>query len=126
MSNAPSQLDRILTPSRNLERGEIPELSLSGIYEYTVIAATPLGVSAQPTKAGLPPIQLAPAGNIGVTTLLALIGQNVLVAFINQDPSRPTVLHVNITSTMILDSTMTTSAGPVTIALPIVAPLTSA
>lgn len=121
---SPTQFDRVLSPSRNLERVEVPELPLAGIFEYQVIAATPLGVSATATKPGMPAIQLVPAGAIGLTTLLAMIGTNVLVAFVNQDPGRPVVLSVAITSTMLIDSGMTTGGGgPVVISSPLVAPL---
>lgn len=121
---APTQLDRVMASSRNLERAELPELSLAGIFEYQVIAATPLGVSAVSSKPGMPAIQLVPAGAVGMTTLLAMLGTNVLVAFVNQDPGRPIVLSVAITATMLVDSGMTTGGGgPVIISTPLVAPL---
>ncbi len=120
----PSQADRILAPSRNLERAEVPELSFAGVFEYEVVAATPLGLSCKPTLPSMPPVQLIPGGQIGPTTLLAMVGQNVLVAFVNQDPGRPFVMSVAITATMLIDSTATTATGgPVTISTPIVAPL---
>lgn len=134
--NAPPPADRSLAASRTLERVEVPELPLSGIYEYTVIAATPQGVSAIPTKAGMPPITLAKVGNpnavppetLGPTTALSMKGQKVLVAFINQDPTRPLVLSIAITATMLIDSTVLggSTPGPVTLVTPIVAPLVSA
>lgn len=123
----PSSADRVLAPSRALERGEIPELAFAGVFEYTVVTATPLGISCNPTIDGMPPIQLAPGGQIGPTTLLAMNvpGTKVLVSFVNMDPSRPFVWSVTITSTMLVDSTMANSGGPVTISTPIVATLTA-
>jgi hypothetical protein len=123
VSNAPSTLDRALASTRALNRADLAELPLTGIYVYTVVTATPLGISANPADSNLPPIQNIPAGNIGPTTLLSLIGQNVLVIFANQDPSKPKILSVAITATMLTDATMTSPSGLVTLSLPLVAPL---
>lgn len=124
MSNAPSALDRSLASARALIRGEMAEVPLTGVYVYQVVTATPLGISANPADPNLPAIQNMPAGNIGPTTLLAMIGQNVLVIFANQDPKKPKILSVAITSTMLIDSSVTTGGGgPVVLSTPLVAPL---
>jgi hypothetical protein len=115
--------DRLLDPMRELTRAELPELPALGVYAYTVLAVTPLGFDVAPVSPGAPPLQTVPGGQLGPTTMLAMIGQRVLVAFEGQDASRPIVLCVAITSTMLVDSTMATVSGPVTIVAPLVAPL---
>jgi|HubBroStandDraft_5_1064220.scaffolds.fasta_scaffold69073_2 hypothetical protein len=125
MSNAPATSDRALAPARALIDVESYG-TLLGVYEYTVLSITPLGMSGTPTASGLPPMQNAPlAGMVGPTTIATLEGSNVLVVFINGDPSRPFVLGFGITQTMLLDAgTLGGSApGPVTVVTPIFAPL---
>jgi hypothetical protein len=120
---APSSKDRNLAAQRALTRTELPELTFSGIYEYRVVVSTPIGTSCIPTRTDMPPLQNIPGGPI--LPLVLLPGQLVLVAFVNQDPSRPFILSAQITSAMLLASVALGGSvpGPVTIVSPIIAPL---
>jgi hypothetical protein len=123
VSNAPSPLDRNLAAERSLIRAELPELTFSGIYEYRVIESTPIGTSCLPTRTDMPPLQNIPGGP--TLPLVLLPGMMVLVAFVNQDPSRPFILSAQITSAALLASVAVggSTPGPVTIVSPIVVPL---
>lgn len=125
MTAQPSQNDRLLASSRALTDSESSGY-LPGVYEYTVVDISPLGLDGTPTDPTLPPIQRAQlAATVGPTTMLTLVGSNVLVVFVNADPKRPFVLGFAITQTMLLDATTLGGSvpGPVTVVTPIFSPL---
>lgn len=130
MSNAPSSLDRALSADRGLADAEARSVaSFAGLWEYTVVAITPLGADLLPTSSLMPPLERVQiAGLVGPTTILSLLFSKIVVAFLNQDPSRPYVLSVVITPPMLVDSGLAAlaapSPGPVTMVAPMVAVLT--
>jgi hypothetical protein len=116
--------DRILAAQRAIIANETQ--SLAGVWEYTIVAITPLGLDAVPTAQGMPLIQRYPfTGLVGPLTTVSLIGKRLAVVFLNNNPAKPFVLSVAITSTMLLDSVALGGSvpGPVTIVTPIVAPM---
>ena len=122
--------DRALASSRALIKAETPTIAFDGVYKYTVIAATPLGLDVQPTSGNVPAIQRVPAGLIGPLTLATLVGTTVLVMFENGDPSKPFVPSLSIPLTALTDvGAQVLGFGPVVylnptgaIVVPLVAP----
>lgn len=95
--NAPTVLDRLWKNMRALIRAEFPRFDYSGISEYAVVAISADGSAADvaPTDTTLPlpgmikvPLRASLLGEV----VNLRVGSQCLVAFINQDPTRPMVI----------------------------------
>lgn len=97
----PSASDRLLNALRMLIRGEVPQLSFYGIYEYTIQSAGGTTISCTPadTTQSLPslanvPIRTSVTGE-KVTVPASAVGSRCLIAFVNADPTRPVCIGVD-------------------------------
>ena len=111
----PTPMDRLLTSLRLLIRGELPQLTYFGVYEYSIQNASGSTVDVAPvdTSTGLPSIQ-------GVPLVSALLGQTATassglcrIRFINGDPTRPVCVGLaQLPASSGVNATGTLSIGP--------------
>lgn len=90
--------DRFKAAIAALVREMFPRLDYYGLYEYQVIAGTGLsGFELRSTTTAMPDLQGVTFYPRGAATTTApgviAVGDNVLVGFVNGDPTRPVILH---------------------------------
>ena len=113
----PTALDRLLTSIRNLIRGEFPQYTFAGLWEYSIQAVNSTGtLDLQPTDTT---ISLPDLSNVGFSPSLlaessmATMGSTCLVEFVNGDPTRPRVISIGATVFMgTIDASQTINVGP--------------
>ena len=90
-----TQLDRMMRGLRSIIRAEIPSETYSNIYEYAVEALSADGSTADATPVdttqSVPPDVRIPL-QLNAMTATLTVGSKCLVAFINGDPTRATIL----------------------------------
>ena len=86
---------------REIIRAELPQMTYAGIWEYQTSSTTIIGgtvfidgfATATIPLPDLVAIPLRPS--IAGTTVVPAVGSKLLVAFVNQDPTRPFVLSMD-------------------------------
>lgn len=113
----PTLDDRLLASLRALIRAEFPTATfLGGLYEFVVTATDGTTLDGTPTDPSLPlpPLNKIPIGSLaegGVSK--PAIGTMCLVEFVNGDPSRPVVSHIDpMVQTATLDAGQVVNIGP--------------
>ena len=118
----PTIADRLVASLRLIIRGELPQLTYCGTYEYAIQSVNGTAVSAAPTDTTLPlptianmPVRPSVLGESvgGIQT-----GQTCLVQFINANPSRPVITSLSaISNTATIDAENSVSIGASSIAV---------
>ena len=93
VGSSPTPDDRLLAALREIIRERFPGLAYAGVYEYAVQSVGAGTVELLPTAdipfTSLPPVAFPLAAYL-ITSLT--LGTTCLVAFVNADPSRPTLV----------------------------------
>ena len=97
---APSTFDRLLQSLRAIIRAEFPQFTYAGIYEYAIQSSSGATVSCDPVDTTVPlpslaNVELRPSILGEAVTSPILSGSRCLVAFVNNDPTRPTILSIS-------------------------------
>lgn len=96
---APSSFDRLLQSIRSIVRAELPTLTFSGIYEYSIQSSNGNTVNCDPIDTtiplpSLPNVELRPS-ILGESVSSPPRASRCLVAFVNSDPTRPVILSID-------------------------------
>ncbi len=94
--NTEGAVERLRTDMRSLIRAEVPSLSYSGVWEYTIASATSTTVDAVPTDIRMPPVANCPMmpGLIG-EVVTPTPGSKCRIVFVNGDPSRAECIGID-------------------------------
>jgi hypothetical protein len=85
--------DRFIKSIREVIQALIPQLEYTGVHEYLVVTGSPVtGYVLRSTNPQLPDLSGVNIWQATGTTAF-IPGARVLVAFINNDPARPTILQ---------------------------------
>lgn len=95
MSGSDASEDRLLDSLRDLVRAEVPSLTYSGVWEYTIDSATTTTIDGTPTSSKMPAITNCPMtpGLLG-EGVTPTPGSKCRVQFVNADPSRPECVSI--------------------------------
>jgi len=122
MINAtPTLSDRILAAIREIIRGELPQMTYTGIWEYQVTSVSGNLIDGQPTTSiPLPSlVKVQPICNPAGAVILPKVGSRVYVCFVNQDPTRPRIIAYDDTTpdsiTLPVNNSMQLADGTATV-----------
>jgi hypothetical protein len=91
-----SSSNRMLDDVRHIVRDEISSLSYSGIWEYTLFAGTLTTCELQSTTSQMPDLGSVPyASGLMGEQVVPAPGSKCRVVFLNSDPSRPVVIGID-------------------------------
>lgn len=111
----PSPLDRLLTALRLLIRGELPQLTYFGVYEFSIQSSSGSTVSVAPvdTTTGLPSMTNVPLVSSLLGSVIVPNSGLCRIRFINGDPTQPVCVGLaSIPASSTTDSTGTLNIGP--------------
>ena len=117
---APTALDRLWNSFRALVRAEFPTFTFTGIYEYAIqntrgsIPNVTVDCTPTDTTIPLPPLTNIPLrSSVSGATSVPNVGTRCIVAFLNQDPTRPVIVGVDaVVSRASVDATSEVDIGP--------------
>lgn len=84
-------IERILQAVRSIIRAELAPVSLAGLWEYEIVAATTDTIDCTPTDQSgrVPPLTKIPMlPSVLGATVTPAVGKLCYVQFVNQDPAR--------------------------------------